>query len=249
MILPLSAIWGGGVTDYRAGNAQRFDGVFDYDAPNLPSTGFFTAAGEFSILLDINPVLGATSWLLDYGRWGGAAVSNQRGLSIVLLATGEIAFRLRDEILQRTYFDTVETLNTGVPNIVIITKTAGMAAGDFTVYINGVESTKTSIISDATNDIDISSTPNSRIGARYNGSEFDGKMKQFEIIDRVATAGEIADASANFSFRGAGIAHNSGDYQLAIDFDKVTGQDPTTYTDTPAYTITGVGGTTFETYL
>ena len=248
MILPLSAIWGGEI-DYRAGNAQRFDGVFDYDVINLPDTGFFTAAGEFSILMDINPVLGATSWLLDYGRWGGAAVSNQRGLSIILLATGQIAFRLRDELLQRTYFDTIETLNTGIPNLVIITKTAGMAAGNFTMYINGVESTKTSIISDATNDIDISSTPDSRIGARYNGNEFDGKMKQFEIIDRVATAGEIADSASTFSFRGAGIAHNSGDYKLAIDFDKVTGQNPTTYANTPVYNVTGIGGTTFETYL
>ena len=45
------------------------------------------------------------------------------------------------------------------------------------------------------------------------------------------------------------VSLDSGEYKLAIDFDKVTGQDPTTYTDTPVYNVTGIGGTTFETYL
>ena len=246
MILPLSAIWGGEI-DYRAGNAQRFDGVFDYDTINLPDTGFFTAAGEWSILIELEITTGSkVQIILDYGIQGGNAA--EKGVSILIDSSNKMRIQWRDTNGNRTVVTADTAFSIGAPQNLIITKVTGVSGASFEFYINGVLSSKT--ISENSATTGATKTIAARIGARYNDTlYFDGKIKQLERIDRVATAGEITDADSAGSFRGAGIAHNSGDYELAIDFDKVTGQDPTTYTDTPVYNVTGVGGTTFETYL
>jgi hypothetical protein len=123
----------------------------------------------------------------------------------------------------------------------------GLASG-FEITVNGVLQTNTVIFNNLLNR-NTQSSANFTIGKFTTSSAFylKGRLKQLEILNRVATSGEIAAASATGSFQGAGIA--LADYLLSVDFDKTGTVNATTRTGTPSYTITAIGGASYTQYL
>lgn len=233
MILPLSAIWGGSA-NFLDGNAQLFDGVFDYDI----ISSMEAIQIPYSILINAE-ILGGLTYVFFDNRDGGLVSSN--GLAVAVFPDRTIFLNNQLDGGQRV--STSSALPLGNNNIIITA-----SSGSISIYINGVDSTvsvNAPIISNP------SPVRDAKIGVLQDASSFKykGKFKTLEILNREATAQEVADASATKSFRGAGIAFDSGDYYLAVDFDKQNGENPTTFAGTPSYTITGVGGTTYTPYL
>lgn len=244
MILPLTAVWGGApFIDYLEGNAQVFDGSFDYDRVinwnqtertqpfSLNINAFFNTNSLQPILSTLNATLVSAAGIEILTISGFIRFIMQSSFSIGIEKTTNIAF------------------SSGY-NSIIITYDGSSNASGVTCYINNVLTTfGTPARDNLTGSIINAGNLAHPFGRPLDVSSlyFKGKGKIFELINRVATTQEIADATTTGSFRGAGVAN--ANFLLSIDFDKVDGQDPTTFAGTPTYTITGFGGTTYTPYL
>ena len=232
MILPLTAIWGG-LADYRGGNAQRFDGVFDTDSFNIAA---IQRDEPLSYLFEFNGT-GA----------GGQSLISIQGIGIRVRISSFISIQYRSTGGQSGDFEVRFPYPTNENCNFIFTVDGTSSAGGVRGYLNGIEQIATIASDNLTGNLSASGV--SFIGSQAGAVNFlDGLIKQVEIIDRVATPAECGLAGTASSFRGAGIAHNSGLYRLAVDFDKVDGQDPTTFTGTPHATIVAIGGSQYENY-
>jgi len=227
--------------NYLDGPSKVYDGSFDYDRVGAflvpPSTSPFT------VLITLN--LTAINRLQrTFRAIGGGNV----GFEITILDTNFIDFGVYvafpiNALLMRT----TTTIATGRQTLIFTYDGSRTLAG-INAYRNGVLFGKTALF----NSLGVRGavTLDAFIGSNGSASELlNSNIRQLEIINRVATPAEIASASTSGSFRGAGITHASGEYLLAIDTDKVNGQNLTTFSGTPSYAMTAFGGATYTPYL
>ena len=220
--------------DYRAGNAQVFDGSFDYDT--LASYSSPAQAQPFSFLFECKLTTKITT-----GLWSD--VVGGIGMELYIEGTGKLRFLIANGPGNLYYVNTTQTV-TAEQNTIIFTWSGSVAK----IYLNGTALTINTISNTLVSYL--SGTRTAYLASRPAGIDLmQGKMKLIEAVDRVVTAQEISDATAGGSFRAAGIPYDGGEYLVAINFDKADGQNPTTFAGTPSYTITGFGGTTYATYL
>jgi hypothetical protein len=240
-----ASFWGGSV-NYLAGNAKVYDGSFDYD--QVASWSQLTYTSSFSILiaLDIERIpIGTPEQIFQQGGSGG----NDPSL-LIGLQNNNIRFIMREISTKQLTALTPITLGKKVIIVVFDASLPNNNTNKLRIFIEGAEPAKTYTNTSPFNIVN-GVIDYARIGRTTPPSStyFDGQIRQLEIINRVATPAEIAAASATGSFRGAGIAHNSGQYLLAVDFDKMGTVPPTTFAGTPAYSITSFGGAAYTPYL
>ena len=224
---------------YLLGNAKVYDGSFDYDDGALWAQLDRTTAHSFNINLLITTISGGREIFMQGNITGGRYSIRIAGgvLNILMQRTAAI---------NELQFTT--TITAGY-NSIIITYAGNGNVGGFNVYVNGITMSKTTIANTLTSSI-ISATTSFRIGARNNTpiTFILGRIRQLEIINRVASPTEIALASITGSFQGAGTVSNA-EYLLAVDFDKTGTANLTTRASTPTYTITAQGGAAYTQYL
>jgi hypothetical protein len=227
--------WSGGES-YLDGNAKVYDGSFDYDQIVGWSQIERTQAWAMNIATKINPSV-AVRLLFEQG-----ASSVDRGIVVYITSADILFIEIANNSGNRVVAETYKSI--------IINYDGGSNASGVNAYVDGVLATKTIVQNNLSATI-IQAGGTTEIGGRSPGSllPFNGLIRQFEIINRIATAGEISDTATFGSFRGAGVSHASGQYLLAIDTDKVNGQNLTTFAGTPTYTITAFGGATYTPYL
>ncbi len=230
--------------NYLAGNAKVYDGAFDYDLVN--SWEQIDRLQPFTMNFHAFYTPAPTTWLFAQGDLETAI-----GLQVAIVPTlVQIIMRASASNSIVVNFPLSEPIN-GY-NSLIITYDGSSNANGLNVYLNSVQLSRSIVVNALSSSIISIDYTDLLIGQRSFGNptqRFSGRIKIYEVINRVATAGEIAGASMKGSFRGAGISHASGQYRLAVDFDKVDGQAPTTFAGTPTYTITPFGGATYVPYL
>lgn len=235
MILPLNAIWGGVAFNPLDGNAQVFDGSFDYDT--ITAYQGQAQAQPFSQLIDVEFI----TKKITIGLYSD--VISGIGLELFIESTGKVRFLIVNGSGNLYFVNTSEVVNTGRNNF-IFTWNGSTAS----IYLNGTALTINTIANTLSGYLAGNRT--ATIGARGGGTDkLLGKYKTLEVINKVANAQEIADAAAGGSFRSAGIGYGSGQYLLAVDFNKQDGEAPTTFAGTPSYIITAFGGATYTPYL
>lgn len=234
--------------DYRLGNAQIFDGAFNYNnIAGLPATGIFNNTAERAILFEVD-IQNNNNALFAYGNAGG--FPGTAGFLVQVNSSNTISFQVRLLSGERLVVN-CDTVVTGGKHTIIITKGLSWRASDIEIYVDGVQQVKT-VPFDGITAGDVEAGSAIVLGRRSNESSlyFQGKFKQFEILDFKPNALQISDASGitGGSFRAAGIAHNSGNYIAAVDFEKENTENPTSYADTPLLALTAFGGATYEDY-
>lgn len=93
-----------------------------------------------------------------------------------------------------------DSLSLGAWVNIIVTYDAGATTNDPVIYLNGVSQTITQIVGDPTGSVD-TNTDAYVLGARGSDAirNFDGKLAEFAIFNRILTSGEIADLAAGVS--------------------------------------------------
>lgn len=243
MILPLNAIWGGFTPPFLGTTAQVFDGSFDYDIISNWDDVDFT--GAFSILIDYEKKVETTDYTFTQGS---LSESRFLGLSQQL---GDCWLRLRS-----VPGNTGIVLRFPIPigrNRICITKSAGLLANTVTAYLNGVNVSYTVLTNTLASYIPSTVTNAYIWGSNLGQSRILGNVANIEILNFKATDTQAVNATSSStaiaSFTRAGIPYNTSNYRLAVNFDKINGENPTSRDNTPVYTITGIGGTTYGTYL
>lgn len=227
--------------NYLAGNAKIYDGTLDYDVATGALPVNYTQTISFLSHVLISPT---TSNFIFSTR-----ATTNTGLFVARNSVGGITVQYT---ANSGFFDAVFngiTITAGYYCLVVVKTNSLFSGTSIRLWINGVEAARTS---NTTSGIAGSTATNSIVIGASNllgGNKFVGRIRQLEIINRVATPSEVLAASAAGSFRGAGIAHNSGQYLLAVDFDKTGAVPPTTFANTPPYTITSFGGAAYTPYL
>ena len=127
MILPLSAIWGGAI-NYREGNAQVFDGTFDYDI--VYNFVALNTNDSYSIMFDFNNTTISRS--LAFASDINQSIANS-GLELLMESGGKIRFLIVNGSGKNYFARTQGTINTGYNNIIY-----SYNGSVVTIYINGV---------------------------------------------------------------------------------------------------------------
>ena len=235
--------------NYLAGNAKIYDGSFDADTINI-STGIYeyNLASTTLLAFKWTPVVSSNrQHLFQVGDYGGGA-------------TRGVAFYIENGKLWCWFQNTQgvgivissDNLITDVYNIVCITKSTSSASSGIKIYINGVAS-PFSILFDSLNNNTLVPPQGNKwtIGARQGSDpisgRFGGLIKQIEVANFEATAGQITIATAQGSLQALSLPF--ADYLFSVDFNKTGTVAPTTRTGTPAYTITPTGGAAYTQYL
>jgi len=231
------------VQSYLDGNAKIYDGSFDYDTFNTWSTIF--KASTISIFIALKATVSTRSGIQFIAAQGDNLSSNNSNL-IVYLDNGRLHFYLQSSgglLLVRSN----NIVAIGDNRLSITYDGSGTAAG-VAFYEAGVAVGITTISNTLSGEL--LATTIFRIGARIDAFfKLNANIGQLEIINSVASGAQQLAAAETGSFRGAGISHASGQYLLAVDTDKVNGQNLTTFAGTPSYTITAIGGATYTPYL
>ena len=130
MILPLNAVWGG-VLDPLAGNAQIYDGGFDYNTLSFNSTA---QAQPFSFMFDYFFDVKKT----DIGLWSD--VQSGVGLELFIEGSGKVRFLIVNGSGNLYFINSTEVIGTGRNNIVFTWD--GLEAN---IYLNGILLTRNTI--------------------------------------------------------------------------------------------------------
>jgi len=229
--------------NYLAGNAKIYDGSFDYDI--ISSFSQLDRTDAFSIMFDLNlSIISGFRAIFVQGASNGVG-----GGMFALLNGTQLLFRLErvaGSSLQVVYNSFA---NIGRQNIAVTYDGTSTAAG-VKVYKDGVFVAQSSSSNSLSGSIINATYPQITIGSGFPVSSFLGaKLKIFEIINRVATAGEVLLAAQTGSFRGANIPFSSGLYRLAVNTNQTGTANLTTFASTPTYTITAFGGAAYTPYL
>jgi hypothetical protein len=240
----------GGAANYLVGNAKIYDGAFDYDSIRFSGVSGINTSQQYSI--NVNAKLIDALALPPIFANGHGMTSNFAQFDFVLsggLYYPRVVMQLNAS--NRGIWISDTPVVAGIPQSVIYIRNtgSGFSPTTFSMFLNGVSAG----VSYSQLGTPTAFTPNElfRIGGYNSGVQryFKGQIRHFEIINRIATPIEVGQANTTGSFQGAGIAHSSGQYLLAVDFDKTGTVSPTTFTSTPSYTITSLGGAAYTPYL
>ena len=232
------------IINFLLGNAQVFGGSFETDRIVLFPTPDINAATTYNI--NIIRETTASSFFLYHNSFTGG---NTKGETILVLPDGRIRYEIQNNVNGILRAETDGSIPLDTATSIIITYDGSTNASGVEIRIGGVLQTLTTI--DTLTIFQVGVGAQTLIGGRVASSSFrfKGKMKIFEKLNKVASPAEIAGAELTGSFVGGGIPHNSGDYLLALDFNKQDGEVPTTYADTPFYDVVVSGTADYEQYL
>ena len=232
--------------NYRSGNAKIYDGSFDYDEGAVWSR--LNTNTPFSMLFDFVPQVGFASGLL----WSqDNMIATSRAIYVQILGGGAVRFTISNGGSGSwLIIDTISTIALNAVTNIIITYDAGLIAAGAKIYFNGILQSTNVVGNTLSGTIAQASTTFSigeLNGLGFSGSKFTGKIRQLEILNRVASTGEISSAGSSGSFQAASVPLS--DYLLAVEFNKTGTANLTTRTGTPTYAITAFGGAAYTPYL
>lgn len=243
------AVRGRRISPFLKGPAKVYDGAFDYDTFQKGTT-FSEKESNTSFLFSFQ--YNEYGTLFNVGKFGGGESQRFEGEGAIFNSDG---FRFFLQKAQSTDWLNVifsVSLEQGKRYTLILKKQRTF----FSAFLYNIEDNSYTALNiifyeNTLTDGSIAPDPSTCvIGKRNLGSPsdlfFNGALKQFEIVNTVSFDEEAAARQG--SFRAAGIARNSGEYLFALNTDQTDGNPPTTFPNTPQYTITSFGGAEYVDY-
>jgi hypothetical protein len=230
-----------------ANNGKIYDGSVDYDTITSFSQMDYDTAFTFFAVVLVNTQGAQGGYLYNTAK---NIVGGGKNMRVLIVATTNIirlTFGQTTEQANRTDYDSTLKVKLGY-NVIAFTYDGLNTASSCNFYINGNKEvgTRTRSNNGAVSVTNAEATYIGHLPITGFLSYFNGRIRKYQIINRVLTAKEIRQVFLSGSCE---TIVDNADFRLDVDFNKTGTSALTTRASTPTFTLTAFGGAAYTTFI